>query len=137
MTRPVSQDNKPIVKPEWLEKSIKEGKRQPYNQYQALYVRQGKFTDVAESSGDHSHDSADGEELATSAQADLSATAKFVCQRELPLVCPNQELVEQIDVIRRARELDMNWQSALSYARAIAVGSLQQCCVRCANLSSR
>ena len=66
------------------------------------------------------------EEITTSAQADLSATAKFACQRESPLVCPNQELIEQIDVIRRARELDINWQSALSYARAIAVGFLQQ-----------
>lgn len=65
----------------------------------------------------------------TSFQADLSATARFACQRESPLVCPNQELVEQLDVIRRTRELDVDWRSALSYARAIAVGPLLQFCI--------
>jgi len=135
--RPLSQDKKPVVQPEWLEESIKKGKRQPYSQYQALYVKQGEVTIDTESSGDHNDDSADEEEVTTSAQADLSATAKFTCQRESPLVCLNQELVEQIDVIRRARELDMNWQSALSYARAIAVGSLRQLRMQYTNLNSR
>ena len=136
--RPLSQDKKPVVKPEWLEESIKKGKRQPYtDQYQALYVKQGEVTSDTESSGDHSDDSADGEEVTTSAQADLSATAKFACQRESPLVCLNQELVGRIDVIRRARELDMNWQSALSYGRAIAVGSLRKPRMQYTNLNSR
>jgi DNA polymerase mu len=97
-----------------LEKSIKEGKRQPYNQYQALHVRQGKATDDV-ASGD----------VATSAQSDLSPYAKLACQRESPLVCPNQELLGQLDVIRRARALDTDWRGALTYARAIAVGFLK------------
>ena len=135
--RPLSQDKKPVVQPEWLEKSIKKGKRQPYSRYQALYAKQDEVASDTESSGDHADDSADEEEVTTSTQADLSATAKFTCQRESPLVCLNQELVEQIDVIRRARELDMNWQSALSYGRAIAVGSLRKPRMQYTNLNSR
>lgn len=95
------------------------------------------MSDDAEISDNRGDDSVDEEEVVTSAQADLSPNAKFACQRESPLVCPNQELIEQIDVIRRARELDMNWQSALSYARAIAVRSLKHFRMQNANQSSR
>ena len=77
------------------------------------------------SSSDHGDGSLDGEGVTTSAQADLSQTARLACQRESPLICPNQELVEQIDVIKRARELDTDWRGVLSYARAIAVGFLK------------
>lgn len=75
-----------------------------------------------EISDDHHDTSFHEEEITTSAQADLSHSAKLACQRNSPLVCPNQELVEQISVLERARELDLDWQSALSYTRAIAVG---------------
>jgi len=94
-------------------------------------------TDDATTFGDHGDDLADKEEVTTSAQADLSPDAKYTCQRESPLVCQNQELVEQIDVIRRAREFDTKWQNALSYGRAIAVGSLKRHFVRCANANSQ
>ena len=77
--------------------------------------------------GDRDDGSIYAKEVATSAQAELSHRAKLACQRESPLICPNQELVEQIDVLRCARELDMDWRSALSYARAIAVRSLKHC----------
>lgn len=77
------------------------------------------------------------EEVVTNAQVDLSPSAKLACQRESPLVCPNQKLVEQIDVIKRARELDMDWRSALSYARAIAVSSVRYRFISHSNLSSR
>jgi DNA polymerase IV len=121
----LSQDQMPIVKPEWLEKSIKGGKRQPYDKYQALYIKQGEAADNGASSGGHGNTAVDGEGVTTSAQADLSPAAKLACQRESPLVCPNQELVEQIDVLKRARELDVDRRGTLSYARAIAVGSLK------------
>lgn len=122
-----------MVRPEWLERSIAEGKRQPYNRYQALYVRQGVTADGVGSSGDQLGDvPADGEEVTTSAQADLSPDAKFACQRESPLICPNQELIEQIEVIRHSRELDERWQNATAYGRAIAVGSLKSpSCAAC------
>jgi hypothetical protein len=91
---------------------------------------------VVNISDGHDDDLIHEEEVTTSAQADLSPSAKLACQRESPLSCPNQELVEQIDVVRRARELDLTWQSALSYARAIAVGPLKHRCVYHANVSS-
>ena len=122
--QPLSQDEKPIVTPAWLEESIEEGERQPYDQYQALYVRRD--------------DSVHGEEPVTSAQGDLSPTAKFACQRESPLVCPNQELVEQLNVLKLCAELDVNpRETHLAYARAIAVGSSRQSCTRHTNPSSR
>ena len=77
---------------------------------------------MASSGEPHGDSSVDGGEITTSAQSDLSPTATLACQRESPLVCLNQELVEQIEVIRRARELDTDWRGALGYARAIAVG---------------
>jgi DNA polymerase mu len=123
--RPVPQDRKPVVTPEWLERSIKEGKRQPYRQYQALHVLRGKTPYDVETSDGRDGVSVHDEEVSTSVQADLSPSAKLACQRESPLVCANQELVEQIDVLKRARELDLNWQSALSYSRAIAVRSFE------------
>lgn len=135
--QPPPKDQKPIVKPEWLEKSIKEGKPQSYNRYRALNITQGEAADDVGISNDRGDDSTrDGWEITTSAQVDLRPNAKFACQRNSPLVCPNQELVKQIDVIKRARELDMDWQGALSYARAIAVGSPELHHVYQANTSS-
>ena len=52
---------------------------------------------------------------------ELDHTAHFCCSRASPLVCPNQSLCAEFDVLRRSRVLDGNERSALSYARAIAV----------------
>ena len=119
-----------------MEKSITEGKRQPYEQYQALHARQGKAAGGVELLNARDDSTIHGREVITSAQADLSPSAKLSCQRESPLICINQDLVEQVDVLKRARELDLNWQSALSYARAIAVGPFKLSPVCHANLSS-
>jgi hypothetical protein len=50
-----------------------------------------------------------------------SSMPMYCVQRRSPLICANQELVMQLAAIRRARELDGDNRSALSYARAIAV----------------
>ena len=52
---------------------------------------------------------------------ELDHTAHFCCSRASPLVCPNQSLCAEFDVLRRSRVLEGNERSALSYARAIAV----------------
>lgn len=44
----------------------------------------------------------------------------FACQRHSPLVCPNQDLIGELLVIKRAREVDGDMRSMLSYARAIS-----------------
>jgi DNA polymerase IV len=48
-------------------------------------------------------------------------TSSYACQRHSPLVCPNQDLIEELMVIKRAREVDGDMRSMLSYSRAISV----------------
>ncbi|KAJ7099570.1 hypothetical protein B0H15DRAFT_771111, partial [Mycena belliarum] len=48
-------------------------------------------------------------------------TNRHACLRKCPLICPNQALVQQLEVIRRSRELEGQDLSALSYERAISV----------------
>jgi len=50
--------------------------------------------------------------------------SRFAVQRASPLVCPNQDLVEQLAVIRDARKVDGDERSATSYSRSIAVSPL-------------
>ncbi|OJT01642.1 DNA-directed DNA/RNA polymerase mu [Trametes pubescens] len=52
--------------------------------------------------------------------AKLSYTSRYACQRASPLVCPNQDLVRELDIIRQSRALEGEERSALSYARAIS-----------------
>ena len=115
---------------------MKDGKRQPYERYQALHSRKSEPADDVGPPDSSNDVSTHVEGAITSAQADLDPRAKLACQRESPLTCPNQELVEQIDVLKRARELDLNWQSALSYARAIAVSPLKRFMHASTNLDS-
>lgn len=51
----------------------------------------------------------------------LNYLSTFCCQRPSHLTCPNQALVEELDIIRRARLFEGEERSMLSYARAIAV----------------
>ena len=51
----------------------------------------------------------------------ISYKSRFSCARTSPLICPNQELAEQFDLVRRARELDGEIISAENYARAVSV----------------
>ena len=47
--------------------------------------------------------------------------SRYACQRASPLVCPNQALVRELDVIRRSRALEGEERSSLSYQRAASV----------------
>lgn len=51
----------------------------------------------------------------------LQYSARLACARASPLVCVNQALVSELDIIRSARTLEGEARSALSYSRAIAV----------------
>lgn len=50
----------------------------------------------------------------------LSWRSRYACQRASPLICPNQALAVELDIIRRSRALEGEERSALSYARAIS-----------------
>ena len=56
----------------------------------------------------------------------LDHKSRYSCQRASPLVCPNQVLALEVDIIRRSRALEGEDRSALSYSRAISAlkGSL-------------
>lgn len=47
--------------------------------------------------------------------------AKYACQRASPLICANQELVNELKVIGRSRELEGEDINALAYEKAVAV----------------
>ncbi|KAL1945244.1 hypothetical protein VTO73DRAFT_2095 [Trametes versicolor] len=51
----------------------------------------------------------------------LNYMSLYACQRVSPLVCPNQDLARELDVIRQSRALEGEDRSALSYQRAISV----------------
>ena len=48
----------------------------------------------------------------------LDHTSRYACQRASPLVCPNQDLVRELSIIRQSRMLEGEDRSALSYERA-------------------
>ncbi|KAI0343503.1 Nucleotidyltransferase [Trametopsis cervina] len=50
----------------------------------------------------------------------LSWSSLYTCQRASPLLCPNQALAVELDIIKRSRALEGEERSVLSYARAIA-----------------
>ena len=52
--------------------------------------------------------------------AKLSWKSRYACQRASPLICPNQSLAEELNIIKRSRALEGEETSALSYSRAIA-----------------
>lgn len=51
----------------------------------------------------------------------LHYTSKYACQRASPLICLNQALAIELDIIKRSRALEGEERSALSYSRAIGV----------------
>lgn len=50
-----------------------------------------------------------------------SSMPRLCVERHSPLVCPNHELVMQLAMIRKARDMDGDERGSLSYSRAIAV----------------
>ncbi|KAL7277561.1 hypothetical protein ACG7TL_008484 [Trametes sanguinea] len=51
----------------------------------------------------------------------LDYMSRYACQRASPLVCPNQDLVRELDIIRQSRALEGEERSALSYQRALSI----------------
>ncbi|KAF9228433.1 Nucleotidyltransferase [Gyrodon lividus] len=126
---------KAIVTPDWLRNSINSDTLLPCGEYAAL----GDLHDeterqclevkapIPDPSGHPSDDSSqpqssiDPEPSVDAADvAALKYMSRFCCQRASPLICPNQALVEELDIIRQSRFLEGEERSMLSYARAIA-----------------
>ncbi|KAH7921441.1 Nucleotidyltransferase [Leucogyrophana mollusca] len=128
---------KAIVSPKWLEDSVKNGRPMPCGDYAALRDLREETAeqcpDQPGSSCDSSHPKSPSstsvalqspDPAGTPDPADieqLTYTSRYCCARASPLVCPNQELVRQLDIIRQSRSLEGEERSMLSYSRAISV----------------
>lgn len=124
---------KAIVTPLWLQDSVKSGRPVPYRSYIAVHHLEDETSrshDTVQdaSSGSSSNIPSEVEkqtepaELVDATEVELlSHTAKYSCLRPSPLVCPNQSLVKEIDVIRQGRNVEGEERSMLSYSRAISV----------------
>ncbi|KAG0702866.1 hypothetical protein DFH29DRAFT_804345 [Suillus ampliporus] len=131
------QKTKPIVTLSWLRDSVKSGQLLPCGNYVAVHDSEDEMLQhcpdtvhVISSSSSFHHPSPEKESSwqtepdeptdATEAES-LSHNAKYSCLRASPLICPNQSLVKEIDIIRRSRHVEGEERSMLSYSRAIAV----------------
>ncbi|KAI6168697.1 hypothetical protein EDD17DRAFT_1529443 [Pisolithus thermaeus] len=130
---------KPIVSAEWLQNSVRSGFLLPCGDYAAL-------RDLREETERSCPDKNQGNIVApeqpefarlkpalfrdpeeTLDPRDTSAldyTSRYSCQRGSPLTCPNQGLVQELDIIRRCRFVEGEERSMLSYARAIGLTGL-------------
>ncbi|KAJ7018344.1 hypothetical protein C8F04DRAFT_1277805 [Mycena alexandri] len=121
---------KAIVTPEWLRDSVRQRTILPCGDYAAL--RELKKTTVEHCpDSDYDADSDQGTGGASpSARSESEEhveltkahyTSRYACLRPCPLVCPNQQLVQQLGIIRRSRELEGKDVNALSYDRTISL----------------
>ncbi|KAG1781945.1 hypothetical protein EV702DRAFT_1068193 [Suillus placidus] len=131
------QKTKAIVTPLWLQDSVKFGRPLPCSSYVAIHDLEDETLQNCDTVQDTSSGSSfhfpSGAEKESSRQTEpdelidatevesLSYNAKYSCLRPSPLVCPNQSLVKEIDVIRRGRNVEGEERSMLSYSRAISV----------------
>jgi DNA polymerase IV len=135
-TRFRPQREKAIVTPQWLIDSVRHDRAMPYGEYAALNdlhdktTRNFPDTDASESvpsspppssSSSRYPPSPTAPAVVVTDKSKLSYKARHSCARASPLICPNQELAEQFDVVRRSRVLEGEDISALTYARAVAV----------------
>lgn len=136
------QKTKAIVTPLWLQDSVKSGRPVPYRSYIAVHHLEDETSrshdTVQEASSGRSSNIPSGAEkqtepaeLVDATEVELlSHTAKYSCLRPSPLVCPNQSLVKEIDVIRQGRNVEGEERSMLSYSRAISVCPIYSlCCI--------
>ena len=133
------QSEKPLVTPDWIIQSVKRQKRLLLDEFLAIEgvtpiskiripadlhdTPSPQLVQIKESdTTDHPDRSISiAPRLPPNPHFVAASMPKYCIQRFSPLVCANQELVMQFAVIRRARGLDGNRRSALSYSRAIAV----------------
>lgn len=133
MTRACSsraQRQKAIVTPHWLRDSISQHSVLPCGSYAALHESieetvhncpEGESSTELSSPTFVESSGAQTSEAPTSRTVKLNYMSRYACQRASPLVCPNQTLVGELDVLRHSRELEGLDINALGYARAIAV----------------
>jgi DNA polymerase mu len=122
---------KSIVTPAWLRQSINDGRPAgcgPYAAFQELHDTHCTTNDVQESKQEGSSrlpyislsPPHVGAKL-TPRRVFENWNAKYACQRASPMVCLNQVLATELNVLARSRELEGLSMNALSYEKSVAV----------------
>jgi hypothetical protein len=117
----VTQQQKAIVMPSWITESVARQKRLPCGEYVAVCALEKCTTEHCPDHGDRVSQSRSVSSPPPALPKKLSYMSRFAVQRASPLVCPNQAMLVQLDVIRNARALDGDERSSMSYSRSIAV----------------
>ncbi|KAJ7072686.1 DNA polymerase mu [Mycena amicta] len=117
---------KAIVTPDWLRHSINKGTWLPCGDYAAVRELTQATVENCPESDDNDDDASKAFLAQSPAPVDPNLeqphyTSRYACLRPCPMECPNQNLAEQLAVIRRSRELEGDDTSALSYERTISV----------------
>ena len=123
--------------PSWLRDSVKSGRPLPCRNYTAVHDLEDGTSQHCPDAGQNTpsssslHSSSQEKENSWWTERDgpvditevksLSHKARYSCLRPSPLVCLNQRLVNEIDIIRRSRHFEGEERSMLSYSRAISV----------------
>ncbi|KAF8488161.1 hypothetical protein JB92DRAFT_3017861 [Gautieria morchelliformis] len=116
----VTQQQKAIVTPTWITESIARQKRLPCGEYVAVCALEKCTTEHCPDHGVQASQFRSVSSPPPASPKNISYMSRFAVQRASPLVCPNQAMVVQLDVIRNARALDGDERSAMSYSRSIA-----------------
>lgn len=118
--------------PQWLHDSVRESRPLPCGDYAALKElhdpTEDNCPDCEEKSDSESTTAGAGEPwqppdlpYQTSDKVKANYAARYACARASPLICINQDLVTELGVLQKSRELEGKGINALSYERAIAV----------------
>lgn len=118
------QKQKAIVTPDWLRESVKQKTIVECGHYAALpelYDETVKHCPEEDSSGPSQSSKPPPVVKPTNSRIFKNWAAKYACTRASPLICVNQALATELDVLRRHRELESLSINALSYERSVAV----------------
>ncbi|KAF7428757.1 hypothetical protein PC9H_007989 [Pleurotus ostreatus] len=107
-----------IVSPQWIKDSVAKEQLMPCGDYAAIQELHDET--VHNCPDPKGCDECSGTSQPEVAPSSLSYKARYACQRASPLVCANQSLAKEIDILKRARELEGEAMSALAYERAVA-----------------
>lgn len=117
------QKRKAIVTPAWITHSVSQGECLPCGSYAAVDSLEECTEKHCPDHGPQASSSV-STSPPTSSSKNIAHTSRFAVQRLSPLVCPNQALLAQLDVIRDSRALEGEERSAMSYSRSMAVSHL-------------
>ncbi|KZT33867.1 Nucleotidyltransferase [Sistotremastrum suecicum HHB10207 ss-3] len=124
---------KAVVRPDWIRDSVKKSEALPCGDYAAISdLHDSSVENCPKSSSSQSQPPDQAEASTSQHQSTKESTlpdlvyeprykSRFACERYSPLICPNQDLVKELHIIKLAREMESEERSALSYSRAISV----------------